>query len=328
MIRELYPMSNCALFGVVNNLTGDSMKIKFLAIGAIAIFIAAMIGGSGCNTLPGESATKPKEIFIDGRPATTAVIAPVNMNNNPLTNVSEIVFTDGSSQSTAGVGDGASGGSADLISYSNTSYPALTNVDLALNSLLYAEPTVSLSGSAAKYNGQAVTNPVVTWIANKTMTARALSGIVVTNLGAGGSGSFTNSVVLDKDSSTKYSRIIVSDGTSSKTSTTTWTWTNLRYVGATSNTVWTNAQFLAMTTTTQAKGASGTATGLADQYLCIAYPSGLGSCTVFSISGFPAEASDWPVIVQSITNQYGYAENYLVYRSLNALNGSQAYDIH
>jgi hypothetical protein len=107
----------------------------------------------------------------------------------------------------------------------------------------------------------------------------------------------------------------------------TVTFTNRRYVGASATTNQTNAEIIALTASTQAKGASGTTGALSAEYLVIAYPASLGACTAFSLGGFSTTA--WPSVTKAVTNAYGYAESYIIYRTENAqTTGGIAYDIH
>jgi hypothetical protein len=224
---------------------------------------------------------------------------------------------------TAGMAMGQGGGGGwEQPGLSRTEFNAL---EARVTALEYVSPTVTLSGGSAYVKGQTVANPALTFTLNKTMTARNLTGAVTTNLGAGTSGTYTDTGRnLDMNSATKTYTMVVSDGTASATNTTTYSWTNRRYVGQSTNTVWDNAEIIALTASTQAKGASGTQLDMVGEYVVVAYPLSLGLCSSFTIAGFPD--SNLIVSTNSVTNAYGYAENYLVYRNENALTaGSVIY---
>jgi hypothetical protein len=201
-----------------------------------------------------------------------------------------------------------------------------TNVQDALDALLYVAPSITaLTGGGTYIKGQTIADPAITWTVNKTMTTRGISGVATATLGAGGSGTYTDTGRNLATSGT-YT-LTVGDGTGTDSEGETFTFTNRRYVGASATTNQTNAEIIAMTASTQAKGASGTTGALTAEYLVIAYPASLGACTAFSLGGFSTTA--WPSVTKAVTNAYGYAESYLVYRTENAqTTGGIAYDIH
>ena len=201
-----------------------------------------------------------------------------------------------------------------------------TNVQDALDALFYVAPSITaLTGGGTYVKGQVVTNPAITWTLNKTMTTRAISGVATATLGAGGSGTYTDTG--RNLATTGTYTLTVGDGTGTDSEGETFTFTNRRYVGASATTNQSNAEIIAMTASTQAKGASGTTGALSAEYIVIAYPASLGACTVFSLGGFSTTA--WPSVTRAVTNAYGYAESYYIYRSQNAqTTGGIAYDIH
>jgi hypothetical protein len=212
--------------------------------------------------------------------------------------------------------------SADIV----TCTGAYSTVQAALDALLYVAPSITaLTGGGTYIKGQTVTNPAITWTVNKTMTTRAISGVATATLGAGGSGTYTDTG--RNLTTTGTYTLTVGDGTGTDAENEVFTFTNRRYVGASATTNQTNAELISLTASTQAKGASGTTGALTAEYIVIAYPASLGACTAYSLGGFSTTA--WPSVTKAVTNAYGYAESYLVYRSENAqTTGGIAYDIH
>jgi len=202
-----------------------------------------------------------------------------------------------------------------------------TNVDLAI----YVAPVLtSFTGGATYYKGQVVTNPALTWVVNKTLTGRTLSSDLTYDLGAGGSGTYTDTGRnLDKDTAIKDYTFVGTDGTTSITGTTSYSFTNYKYVGPLNHTPALNSDILAFTASTQSKGASGTTTNLYSQGILICYPASLGYCNIFNLGGISVSSNTWPVATQSVTNAHGYAESFIIYSTTNLLTaGSMSYDIH
>ena len=195
-----------------------------------------------------------------------------------------------------------------------------------LDALEYSAPSItSLTGGGTHYKGQVVASPVITWTVNKTMTARAISGVLAVDLGAGGSGNYTDvGRNMDKDSPVKTYTLTVGDGVGTDAEGETWTFTNYKYVGASAVSPPDNDLVVAMTASAQTKGASGTAAGLATEYIVVAYPASLGAATVFKLGGLTS--SDWDLTTFNITNAHGFAESFRVYVSPDPLVGSMSYE--
>ena len=260
---------------------------------------------------------KPRAIYADGQLVVGGVaVGSINMNNNGITNVAKITFIDGTEQATAGgAGGSATNVTAPAVSYANSSYGALSNVDLALDYLLYAAPTVSLSGGNTYEQGYVVTNVPLSWICNKTMTGRSLSTPVPIgdrDRGAGGSGSYTHTNAL-LAANTTYT-ITVTDGVSNKTSATSVGFSYKKYWGVSAL----DTNVLASTITgwssefDTTKGIVSKSLSPSGEYVYAAYLTSDGASTAWSDGSFVYDVVDQGTI--SLTNSYGAVNSYRLYR--------------
>ncbi len=188
-------------------------------------------------------------------------------------------------------------------------------------------PTVSLTGGTTVEKGSTVANPAVTWDVNETMTNITLSGpgLASTNVtGVGGDDSYTDTG-RNLTTNGTYSIIVYDSDGNSASDTTSWTFTNRRYMGESTNRIPSNAELLAMNVSWQAKGGSGAASP-SGEYIIVAYPATLGACSSFVLGGFSTDP--WPLGTNSVTNASGFAESYLIYSSDNLLtSGAITYDL-
>jgi hypothetical protein len=252
----------------------------------------------------------------------TAVTAGTGLSGGGTNGAVTVALSAGSIASLARADAALTNATASIVTCTGT----YSTVQAALDALLYVAPSITaLTGGNTYIKGQTIADPAIVWTVNKTMTTRAISGVATATLGAGGSGTYTDTGRNLATSGT-YT-LTVGDGTGTDSEGETFTFTNRRYVGASATTNQSNAEIIAMTASTQAKGASGTTGALSSEYIVIAYPASLGACTAFSLGGFSTTA--WPSVSKAVTNSYGYAESYYVYRSENAqTTGGIAYDIH
>jgi hypothetical protein len=112
------------------------------------------------------------------------------------------------------------------------------------------------------------------------------------------------------------------DGTTSPTSTSTFTFVNRRFWGVsavTSGYTEANVEGLAGTDLSNSGSTSFTVTAGPGQYIIFASRTALGART-FTVGGF--EGGFMAPETVSITNASGFTENYYVYRSVNANLGT------
>lgn len=192
-----------------------------------------------------------------------------------------------------------------------------SNVQAALDALLYTAPTVTLSGGSTYDVGRVVTNIALTFTCNKTMTSRTITGGGTNvSLGAGGSGSYTLTNAL-KSTQTTYTAT-VTDGTSTNTGTTTLYFYNRKYWGfndVTNSISDSQIKLLGTNqlTTTKVIGPENL-TPSGTNYIWVCYPASFGAAT-FKLNGLPS--TSWLIETNDFVNDYGYTNSYLRHRSPN-----------
>jgi hypothetical protein len=230
------------------------------------------------------------------------VLGVLGTNNLPMSDLDERY----------GGGGTATNVTAEAVSYDNATY---TNVQDALDALLYVAPSVTISGGTIYDIGRTITNVSLTWTVNKTMTSRVLSNGATADFGAGGSGSYT--VTNANDSAATTYTITVGDGTGTDADSTVNYFRHRRYWGYSDEATLTDAHVRALTSEL-ATARTTSKTGLAptgNQYLYMCYPASWGA-GYFILGGYPTV---FVVSTNSFTNAYGYAESFLINRSPNLI---------
>ena len=241
--------------------------------------------------------------------------------------VMAVLFVDaeGNPIDFSGVGGGVIPG-ADQILYTNPSFPAITTLQQALDQILssvgqltFVPMTVSLTGGGTYPVGESIPSVTLHWSVSKaikslhlTSTAGACPQPALTDTSIVVPGPFT--------SATSFTLTAVSqDGTETISSSTGLSFQHDRYWGTSSALTLDNAGVLAL----NSEGASGrqqTKTfSPAGGYIYFAWPSSFGAPS-FTINSFPNSA--WIETTMVLTNAFGYAESFNVYRSIYAQNGS------
>lgn len=210
------------------------------------------------------------------------------------------------------------------VSYTNTIDSSISNVEDALNKLLY----VAISGSI--YNnvgtvekGTIVSSVTLSWSYNKTPTSQSLStsgtpAIPALNI-SDRSYVYTNPITSNKTFSLSYS-----DGKTSPTTSTSVNFLNKRYYGVSSKTDVSSQSALSLLVgdlsgeLSSSRAQSRTLSGN-NQYMYFMYPASFGLAT-FKVNGLQNTA--WELSSVSFTNSKGYTENYYIYRSTYLQSGS------
>ena len=216
--------------------------------------------------------------------------------------------------------------SASQIVYANPDFPEITNLQQALdqllasvNTLTFVPMTISLSGGGSAAMGQSVPNLTLRWSVSKpvkslrlTSTAGACPQPALTDTSLIVSGPFVSSTTFTLTATSE-------DGTETVSASTSLTFAHSRYWGTSSAQSLDNAGVLAL----NAEGASGRqqtkSFSPAGGYIYFAWPSTFGEPS-FTINSFPNSA--WIKTVLVVTNAFGFAESYNVYRSTYPQNGS------
>lgn len=233
-----------------------------------------------------------------------------------VTNAEWKVLTTGSSGPSEG--GGGSGGTAEDITYSNTGYPTLTNVQEALDRILYVAPSINsftINPSVVE-KGSTVTKVTLSWNLNKNVISQTI------NQGVGAIDIANRSVVLENQqikSAITYQLTVADDKTQANRSASI-AFQQKRYWGVSTKETLTSADILALpasefsTGRSQSRSVSPTA-----QYIYFAWPSTFGTPS-FKVNGLANNA--WVKTVVSFTNSSGAVESYDVYRSQFIQNGS------
>ncbi len=198
--------------------------------------------------------------------------------------------------------------------------------------VLYINPTVSFNANDRLAEiGSIINDGDLAFTVNKPMVQRTLTvtGISPIEYGAGGS---KINIPITNITSTTIATIDVTDSESNTDSDTiTYSFENSAYYGVLSNEFGTLTSSLIVYGATmedkwEELGDGGTASA-SNEYIYVAYPSRLGECTSFSLSGMPS--SSWPTTTMPITNVSGYTETFRIYRSNQKLiTGGITYDIY
>ena len=163
------------------------------------------------------------EAYVEG--STTYTVINIDCNTGNVTHWEQIDVQPAS-------------GDASQITYHNPEYPT---VEAALDKLLYVMPSVSLSGGANYEVGYTVNTTTLNWTVNKTITSQSL------NQGIGSLAPNVRTYTYNTPiTSNKTFTITVSDGTNSKSSSTTVGFLPKRYWGTTTTETITDAQILAL----------------------------------------------------------------------------------
>lgn len=193
------------------------------------------------------------------------------------------------------------------------SHALYTNVQDALDALLYTAPSVTLSGGGVYDIGRSITNVDLAWTVNKEMLTRELSGGATVSLGAGGSGDYTVTNALD-DSQTTYT-LTVGDGTGTAAASTINYFRHRRYWGFSSTASGLDDAEIQALSNELATSRATSKTGLTptgSQYLWICYPAAWGAATATLLGGW---STTFVLETATFTNAYGYAASYYRYRS-------------
>lgn len=207
--------------------------------------------------------------------------------------------------------------SATQIAYN---HPIYTTVGAALDQYFYVAPSVTaltVNGSSTYQVeiGSQISNPVLAWTVNKTVTSQSFNN----SIGAIDPAlrNYTHTSTFSTD---RTYTITVGDGTNTATRSAYAYFRHKRYWGVSSNASLTDAQIIALSSefsTSRGQTRNGmVATG---QYIYIVYPDSWGAAT-FTVNGLPSTA--WTLVQRTFVNASGNSTLFRIYRSDNLLTGS------
>ena len=218
----------------------------------------------------------------------------------------------------------AVGTDASDVSYENASYPSLSNVSLALTSILNQINYIPIAINSLSVNpniliyevGTEISSLVFNWSLNKNPTNQTFNGTTVAN--------DTTTFTYDTPFSTnKTFTLNVSDGEKSAQKAINIQFQRKIYWGNSSTATDFNSAFiLGLPNEKFSSTNRGTfsATCGNGEYFYICYPNTMSAITSFWISGFEYEVEDCGVI--SFTNASGNSSSYRITRSTRAGLGS------
>jgi hypothetical protein len=209
------------------------------------------------------------------------------------------------------------GGNAETVTYENTDYPELTNVDKALDKILakvyYVEPKINsftMAPATTEYEmGTVISGLTFSWAVNKDIISQSLTDctIEVDDRTATYGADLKN---------TKTFTLTISDGEKSATASKTIKFLNKAYWGsAIEPTDYTSEFILGLSSSKFASSKNGTyaMTVGSGEYGYLALPTSFGTVTSCWIGGFEVSLANCGSI--SFTNANGYASSYSIYKT-------------
>lgn len=209
------------------------------------------------------------------------------------------------------------GGSAENVSYDNTDFPALTDVDKALDSILaklyYVDPQITAftsTPSTLQYeNGQVITGGVVfNWTYNKDMTSQTLTDCTLADE------TVRTATYANDISANKTFTLSCGDGENTASKAISFQFMNKVYWGVdTDKDTYDDAFILGLAgkkLATNAKGSYNFTAGTG-QYCYFAIPTSMSIAV--KVNGFDTDL-DTVVASRSFTNASGYTTTYKILR--------------
>lgn len=202
------------------------------------------------------------------------------------------------------------------VTYSNAGSPTLTDVKLALDSLLYVNVAISsMAGGSSNEVGSTVANVSLTWVINKTVTSQSLNqgiGAIAVALRAW---AITGANLT---SNTTYT-VTAGDGVTTDTGSTSVSFYHKFYWGLDPDTTVTDPEIIAFSSQFDTGRANTKTFTAAGQYIYFAYPASWGAAS-FKVNGLPNTA--WTLLTRAFVNASGASESFNIYRSNSLQNGS------
>lgn len=202
------------------------------------------------------------------------------------------------------------------VAYTNSEYPAMRNLQDAMDKLLYVAPTVSISGGGNYEIGSTRATTVLTWVWNKTIVSQSL------NQGIGSLDLALRTYTYDTPISTNTTFTITgTDGTTQKSASTTVNFMPKRYWGVSAKTSLTNEEIIALSSElSTSRQQTRTFNCSGGKYFYFAIKTSYCSGIAFKVGGL--SFSDMLVETRQFTNASGYTDSYNIYRVNNIQTGS------
>lgn len=202
------------------------------------------------------------------------------------------------------------------IAYTNEQYPDMQTLQDAMDKLLYITPSVSLTGGGNYEIGSTRQTTSLSWTWNKTIKTQSL------NQGIGSLDpsvrTYTYSTPISSD--TTFT-ITGSDGTTTKTSSTSVKFLPKRYWGVSTKTTLTDSEIIALSSelsTTRQQSRTFDCSG--GKYFYFAIKTSYCNGIAFKVGGLAF--SDMVSETRQFTNASGHTDSYNIYRVNNIQTGA------
>ena len=202
------------------------------------------------------------------------------------------------------------------IAYTNEQYPAMQTLQDAMDKLLYITPSVSLSGGGTYEIGSTRATTSLSWTWNKAIKTQSL------NQGIGSLEPTVRSYTYNTPitSNTTFT-ITGSDGTNTKSSSTTVSFSPKRYWGVSAKTTLTDSEIIALSnelSTSRQQTRTFNCSG--GKYFYFAIKTSYCNGIAFKVGGL--SFSDMISETRQFTNASGHTDSYNIYRVNNLQTGS------
>lgn len=205
---------------------------------------------------------------------------------------------------------------ANDISYTNSQYPNMKTLQDAMDKLLYITPTISISGGGNYEIGSSRVSTTLKWTWNKNIQSQSLNQGIGTLDPSVRTYTYNNSIT----SNTTFT-ITGTDGTTSKSASTTVQFLPKRYWGVSANTELTDAEIIALSSelsTSRKQSRVFNCSG--GKYFYFAIKTSYCSGISFKVGGLAFGGME--VTTRQFTNASGYTDSYNIYRVGNLQTGS------
>lgn len=203
------------------------------------------------------------------------------------------------------------------IPYDNPAYPGMANLQDAMDTLLYFDPTVTITNNIGTVEiGTTISAVNLNWTVNKVNILSQTMNQGINGLSAAQRSYSVTSANITSD--TTYT-ITVNDGTKSASGSTSVLFRHKRYWGVSSNTSLSNANILALSSELASNRTQSRTFNCSNQYIYFVWPTSFGN-PIFNVNGLTNDA--WVKTTISFTNSQGNTSSFDVYRSQYAQNGT------
>lgn len=202
------------------------------------------------------------------------------------------------------------------IAYTNGQYPTMHNLQDAMDKLLYVTPTVSIAGGGNYEIGSTRATTVLTWVWNKSIVSQSL------NQGIGSLEPSVRTYTYETPISTNTTFTITgTDGTTSKSASTSVNFMPKRYWGVSAKTSLTDEEIIALSSElSTSRQQTRTFNCSGGKYFYFAIKTSYCNGIAFKVGGL--SFSDMLVETRQFTNASGYTDSYNIYRVNNIQTGS------